>query len=481
MTFEIRAGNGFAAQLLRTASVLTAELRDGAAARLTKALLDRADEIARLVDGRGASPLDRDRRIRLIPLASIGHAETSPSIRRVLVDMPADNPLRPADVAWALGGLHGHDADGEIRWELARSDDDAMAGRHIGPARRWRSITALALPASTRRRIAHGGADAKGGAEREAEHRAAAALVQALRHASILTTPHAVRMQREPFDRRGARAEDFAAGARFAKHAMWHADVHFSCDVSGPLLLGDGRFAGLGLMRPVEQAPGVQAVRLVSALPDRANSLALAAAFRAALMARWRQETGSFALPRFVSGHEANGAPARSGGRDHVACFADIAGGRLIVIAPHPLARRDPTRDERAHLKTLSAVMERFERIAAGPSGLLSVTPELVETGDPLLASARAWESLTPWRPLRHRKTGDTGSDIHEDACAEHRLRRLPEPSEITVIEADQGRKGGIIARLRLRLRLRYAVAVAGPLLLRRTAQKGGGAFVAVD
>ena len=32
---------------------------------------------------------------------------------------------------------------------------------------------------------------------------------------------------------------------------MWHAELRFPTPVAGPLLIGDGRFCGLGLMAPV--------------------------------------------------------------------------------------------------------------------------------------------------------------------------------------------------------------------------------------
>jgi hypothetical protein len=50
----------------------------------------------------------------------------------------------------------------------------------------------------------------------DGEARAAAAVAQALRHAGISAPVEAIRVQREPFEGRGAPAEAFAAGARFA-------------------------------------------------------------------------------------------------------------------------------------------------------------------------------------------------------------------------------------------------------------------------
>ncbi len=60
----------------------------------------------------------------------------------------------------------------------------------------------------------------------------------------------AIRVQREPFEANGRRVEDFAEGTRFAKHRMWHVEIEFSAQVRGPLVIGDGRFLGLGIMAP---------------------------------------------------------------------------------------------------------------------------------------------------------------------------------------------------------------------------------------
>jgi hypothetical protein len=46
---------------------------------------------------------------------------------------------------------------------------------------------------------------------------------QALRHAGIVAPAQTIRVQREPFESRGQRAETFASGTRFAKERLWHA------------------------------------------------------------------------------------------------------------------------------------------------------------------------------------------------------------------------------------------------------------------
>ncbi len=81
--------------------------------------------------------------------------------------------------------------------------------------------------------------------------RAAAAVIQALRHAGLSGQSQAVRVQREPFEPNGSRVEPFAGNTRFSKHSLWHVEIEFTTPVSGPLVIGNGRFLGLGLMAPV--------------------------------------------------------------------------------------------------------------------------------------------------------------------------------------------------------------------------------------
>jgi CRISPR-associated protein Csb2 len=76
-------------------------------------------------------------------------------------------------------------------------------------------------------------------------------VVQALRHAGVRPRPTDIRVQREPFSIRGIRAEEFQAD-RFDARRLYHVDVTFDHDVLGLLSIGDRRWLGLGLMRPID-------------------------------------------------------------------------------------------------------------------------------------------------------------------------------------------------------------------------------------
>lgn len=252
----------FAPWPLTRASDLVVRLRDGAVRRLKKALPGSSGDIERVLVGRkpdGTNDGSPEDRVRIIPLPSIGHVHADRQIRRVLVEVPPTSPLRADDVHWAFAGLDLIDMEtGEICAVLTRADDERFV-RHYGLAEDggycvWRTVTPAVLPEQARRRRidpARRSEEAKGGEERFKEVlRAAEAVLQALRHARVRAEVEAIRVQREPFEGKGARVEPFVQGTRFDKHRVWHVEITFQKPIPGPLVIGDGRFLGLGVMAP---------------------------------------------------------------------------------------------------------------------------------------------------------------------------------------------------------------------------------------
>ena len=252
--FELRDELRFAPRPLRLAATFVTGLRDAATATLQSALPGQAALFEKLIIGRGAGPRDLDRRVRLFPIPSIGAAYTDMSIRRLMVEIPAECPIRVDDLRWAFAGLAPCDPETGETWpgRLVSTEDSRMVDRFSRDGRIFRSVTAVALSAAARCRVGDDEHNTtKDGGERlREEERAAGAVVQALRHAGVRARPTDIRVQREPFQRRGAMAERFAGGSRFSKHALWHVELRFSTAVPGPLIIGDGRFCGLGLMVP---------------------------------------------------------------------------------------------------------------------------------------------------------------------------------------------------------------------------------------
>ena len=491
LLFDIRSADSeaaFAPQSPERIIALTEKIRDQAAARLKKGLPDCAAMIDRVFVGRGATEADKAQRIRITPLPSIGHAHTERSIRRVLVGVPPDCAIAVADIAWTFSGL-ALDFDpetGEVSPEsatLVTANDRAMLD-HYGvksekASRIWRTVTPSALPErAARRRVdpRRMSEEAKGGVERRSEHAAAEwAVRQALRHAGIVASAQTVGVQREPFEAKGQRAEAFAPGNRFAKERLWHVEIAFTEPVPGPLLIGDGRYLGLGLMRPVRHTEGVFAFAIADGLDEKADHNALVRALRRAVMARVQAQLGPRAtLPVFFTGHEPSGAPARSGGHEHFGFAFDAPRKRFIILAPHILGRREALQNERKALSDLDQALDDFRELRAGAAGKLALVPCHVDMQeDPLFARSRVWESLTPYRVTRHAKTNDPATALETDLLAECRRSGLPRP-EIEVVKTF-GRSGlGLFGRARLKFR----VAVQGLVLLGRDRHFGGGLFV---
>lgn len=462
-------------------------IRDQAAERLRRALPGKAGEIDRVFIGRGSTEADKPARIRIIPLPSIGHAYADHAIRRVSVEIPPNCPLRAEDITWAFSGLDvaSHPETGEVSSLLVPADDDDML-HHFGVEQTfllWRTVTPAALPQhAARRRIEpsriRDRAEQKDVSERlKEEAQAASAVRQALRHAGLDAPVESIRVQREPFETKGARAEDFADGRRFAKERLWHVEIAFTEPVRGPLVLGDGRYLGLGLFAPAREPRSVFAFALNGVKVSPGHEAAIASAARRAVMSRVQEKLGrGKPLPAFFTGHEPNGAPNRPGNHAHIFYVVDVASepARLLIMAPHVVEHRPATKWERQRLHDLEDALAGFTIIRAGEAGLFELAP-LGEPGDgdPVCGLARTWVSATPYRPTRHAKRGTSVADfVVADIVSECTRRNLPRP-HVEVLSYDIGPRGGVAARLRLT----FAVAVEGPILLGRDAHEAGGLF----
>ncbi|WP_051330656.1 type I-G CRISPR-associated protein Csb2 [Niveispirillum irakense] len=505
---ELRRSDGrFAAQPMHKAVDLTTRIRDRAAALLKTRLPDRADMIDLVLVGLDAGPADKDRRVRLIPLPSIGMAHTDAAIRRLLVEVPPDCPLPRDEVLAVFSGLDmAMDpetgeivAEGEDLTLVPTGTADGMAGHygllppdrggdgHHKDQRDWISITPLSLPAPRRRmdagRLRHPDeavrlAEAKNGTERLAEEaQARSAVLDACRHAGI--DPRlvlAIRVQREPFLAKGEAAERFANPPRFSRHSLWHVALTFAKPMSGPLLLGNGRWLGLGLMAPspaVTPSADADAVSYTlspDCRPPVAQRAAATQAVRAALMSLARDGRGG--VPTLFSGHEDGPEAARSGAHRHIyIALLDTDGDGLLdqvqVIAPWRVDRTvtDMTGAER---QSFTRVTGQLALVRAGAVGLLSLS-----SAQPLpLATGTVWTSQTRYRPTRHPgRDTDPALFIAADIQAELSRRGLPAPVDIQVTDILSGPRDGLSARLTLR----FAKPVTGPILLGRDAHRGGG------
>ena len=484
--FELRLGGAFAPCPLGLAASLVTGLRDAAAGRLQHAVPSRSEEIERLIVGRGAGPQDLPRRVRTTPLPSVGTEHTGASIRRVAVEVPADCPLPWRDVEWAFAGIEPGDvATGRAMPDrLVSAGDAVLTHRYTRAARVFRSVTAVALSSAPRT-----GATNAEQRQRD-EARAAFCVVQALRHAGVRAMPASIHVQREPLHRHGERAEVFAGGSRFSPGAMWHVTLRFDTPVDRPLplVIGDGRFCGLGLMEPADVVEPVARHGDVYGFSigtehrvARADGAALVQALRRALMALARDDRGR--VDRLFSGHEADGRPDRTHRHDHVYLAADAGAadrgewiGRLIVAAPW--ADRATNQPPRRRRELFEDVVHRLEELRAGRLGRFRLRATPLGEGDPVIGPARIWRGETAYLATRNlKRNADPAAAVMEDVMVECRRRLLPRPVTVEVLQVSAGPRGG---RLRALLEIHFATAVRGPLILGRDSHAGGGLFHAV-
>ena len=480
LVYELRdmtQGAGYIAWPLKESVLLVETVRNDAAERLQKALRENAATVARVFGlCRNATQADKTSRIRIIPLPSIGHQHSDHSIRRLLVEIPSDCPLASDDIAWTFSSTGSIDqATGEIRWMLVSTEERGML-RHYGIAehvhdafRIWRTVTPMALSVLRTH-------DRKKGSERvNIEHNVAAAVGQALRYAEITSLPASIRVQREPFDVKGTHAENFAPNTRFHPAQLWHVEVTFAEPVAGPLIAGDGRYLGLGLMKPVKRVEGSHAFVVVDGLTSHADPLELARALRRAVMARIQDQLGPRKLlPTIFTGHELDGAPARRGNKSHLAFAFDEPRQRLLVVAPHLLEGRLPSNDERDHLTRLNIALSELRELRAGSAGLLKLKPMTVdEDDDPLFAQATIWMTQTEYRVTRYSKRATPEQVIIADIALELRRRGFPIPTRIDLSRILRGPRGGLSSQVTLE----FATAVKGPLVLGKACHFGLGLF----
>lgn len=458
LLFDLRnEQGGFAPWPLCAAAELVRLVQEAATARLPEA--------AALIKGRrGATEADKAARVRLTPLPSIGHNHADPSIRRLLAELPPACPLDARALAWALNGAETAD---DCR--LVPAADWSMVDHYglNGAFSIWRTVTPAVLPVTPSR-----GGQIDGRARSATAAAAAQTARQALRHAG---TPGAeaahIAVRREPWSRKGESADHFQAPDRFAGRGLWHVEITLPRPVAGPLIIGDGRFVGLGLMAP-ERDPifadsAVFDIPLLQRPPADQRG-AVMEALRRALMSLDNRLNGGVAT--LFSGHEDGPGPARSGRHRHVFLAAAAENGavaRLYVFAPWAVERAlSPSPNDRRRFAAVVAALSALRAGHAGAFDLARIEPQEER--------AAIWRAVTPYRPTRHPKPRDDAAGfITADVRADCARRGLPAPQEVTVSGVRAHPGGGLCADVRLV----FTVAVAGPILLGRDAHAGGGWF----
>jgi CRISPR-associated protein Csb2 len=484
LLYELRDGtarNGFYAWPLVETTRLVEMIRNRTAEHLEAKYRDARSDKAGMVKRVfglccDATEADKASRIHIIPLPSIGHPHADHAIRRLMVEIPPNCPLPTEDVAWIFSTFSICDnKTGEIRWMLVTASQGDML-RHYGVSDEeqgdfqvWRTVSPAALQIPR----AHG---RNNGSQRaDVERRVAGSVMQALRHAGVRQEPETIRVQREPFDAKGLRAEAFATGTRFASAQFWHVEITFVGPVPGPLLIGNGRYLGFGLMRPLESFNGVWSFAITPALDKRTNPTELARDLRRAIMSRVQATLGfRKKMPVFFSGHEPNGRPAQSGIHKHLSYIADIPRSRLLIVAPHLLERRQPEGKERNYVNLLDKALKDFYELRAGHVGKLVLRPNSVDLGnDPFFMCGTEWRSITRYQPTRYAKRSSADESIIADIRSELKKRGLPD-ADIELEKIERGIRGGLSAQVHLR----FKRVVSGLIMIGKSCHFGGGLFM---
>ena len=494
--FELKTtdNQGDFVPLATTKSVaLTTWIRNQASTRLGEALPQKTQEIHNVLMGkREATESDKSMRVRITPLPSIGHKHADGALRRVLVDIPPNGTLPTQDILWAFSGLEKTLSSGEVHWSLQKSTNMSML-YHYGISnkepqksyRTWYSVTPVALTRPPRTK-----GEVSGSKRSDMNAKTQTAVKQALRHIGHHKAVESIEVQREPFHLHGQPAGEFAHSSRFTKAHLYHVKITFQEPLTGPLIIGNGRYLGLGLMAPEKKDPDKKRKTSSDVLTFSINSEApvptskrtpLLHAVRRALMACSKQ--GDHNLPRLFSGHEPDGAPARSGHHDHVFLAVEDTQGdgylnRLIIAAPWrcDLTSQDLRTDH--NQACFQKVCKKLRSIKAGKLGILKLSaPKELALDDAITGPARIWESYTPYKPTRHPKRGQDPKEITtKDILGECQRRGLPKP-EVEILELEMGPKGGNISS---QIKLHFTTPVTGPLLLGRSSHMGGGFFKAL-
>lgn len=463
-------------------------LVEAVAQRVLDAYPDDRELVERYVIGRGASAQDLHRRVRIVPLPSRGHAKADGLVRRVLVEIPQTSPLRPAAIAWALEGAAVADIEmrknptvllsaevrdqpverGAVLSADTERPDTLLRRLSFGrESARWRSVTPVALVA----RADTAAAADNGASRRYLEAVRVRQFRTAVRQAG-LPAPSAVRLQREPFGAGGDLASRYAFGTRFASSHLMHAEVRFPRPVRGPILIGDGRFRGLGLFEPIEapQIPGFAFE--VTPMVDATARYAFLMQVRRAVMARFARVWGSD-LPALVSGHDKSGEKLADGRHRHLFFGPRLGeGGHLVgmtVLLPETIDRTNEGTSAR-EVRLLERSLDGFDLLTFGAT-TLAVRPAEVEPGGHTTHWTTATRFVSGRRP---RSSDDRPKFVEKEVRRQLRSFGHPSPTSISV-DGHTLRTDGLLSAS---LNLVFERPVSGPFLLGRDAHYGGGWLV---
>jgi CRISPR-associated protein Csb2 len=192
--------------------------------------------VAGHVKRKGRHQRDTPPRFTYLPLPTIGHEHADGAIRRLLIAEPFGGD--GAHASWAQQRLRNatlraeHGDERGVLLELWRPRSRRIVGRYVREAKEWFSVTPVILP----------GLD--DGKQSKAEH----LLLKAVADAEVpIEAIESVTLRKAPFWPGSEHPRHYFVPDYLRPFARWHVALRFHEPVPGPLAIGAGRHAGLGL------------------------------------------------------------------------------------------------------------------------------------------------------------------------------------------------------------------------------------------
>ena len=215
--------------------------------------------------------------VAFLPLPNVGFQHSDGRVMGLAVSVPHSvSELTRRALYQAIGEWEKSVRENQERLQLTLGSQGVIRLARVGnfpdlvalrpsawrkPSRHWVSATPIALPRHPGR-LAGGTAHARAKAWAMAED----SLRAACNHVGLMD-PVSVQVSLSPLIAGSRHAMHFPAFTQSGPNGtplvrqLVHASVKFERPVKGPLILGAGRFLGLGLMRPISAAEGEQSKR----------------------------------------------------------------------------------------------------------------------------------------------------------------------------------------------------------------------------
>jgi len=217
------------------AMVVAAELRHAAHTRAKQLRFDTAFTEG-YVCGHANSSHDKDDRFAYIPVPTLAPAGRDNDIRRVmLIQGRANN--KADSLVRRLGGVS---LSGNARLRpIDNPDKDGVIKKYTEAAERWATVTPIVLP---------GHLNGRGMARRQTK-----LVLKSLAHAGIMTPVAEIHLQADPIFPGAERLGRYRVPEYLRQFTKTHAIITFSEPVVGPVVIGAGRYVGLGLMAGLDK------------------------------------------------------------------------------------------------------------------------------------------------------------------------------------------------------------------------------------